>query len=204
MGTGPRWRLLRSAAVAAAALSLSAAAHVAGGGTLPEPGILAALAALILLPATVLAGRKLGPASLAGMLGAGQLALHEAFAALGVSGHCMPEGPAAAIHAGHTFPGAVASLDCAAAGSVAHAAGGPDMAAAHVLATVLTGLMLLKGEDALWALAAWLRPLAALPAAVVLPPAVRPARPPEAPLLVRPLFHYRLDPLRGPPAPAFR
>lgn len=198
------WRLLRSAAVASAVLCLSAAAHVAGGGTLPAAGILAALAALTMLPATVLAGRKLGPASLAGLLGGGQLALHQAFTALGVSASCTPGGTAGTLHAWHLFPGDVSALDCATAAGLADAGGGAAMTAGHILASVLAGLMLLKGEQALWALLSWLRPLAHLPAAVVLPPAGRPPAAPAAPLLPRPLFHHRLDPLRGPPAAAFR
>ncbi|MFD1214831.1 hypothetical protein ACFQ36_22655, partial [Arthrobacter sp. GCM10027362] len=159
MRANPPWRLLRSSAVASAVLGLSAAAHVAGGGTLPGPGILAALAALILLPATVLAGDRLGFTSLAGLLGGGQLALHQAFTALGVPASCVAGGPARTLHAGHTFPGHVSALDCAAAAGQAHSAGGAWMTAAHLLATVLTGLMLLKGEEALWALRSWLRPL---------------------------------------------
>ncbi|NKX50911.1 hypothetical protein HER39_10100, partial [Arthrobacter deserti] len=177
MQANPLWRLLRPAAVSSAVLSLSAGAHVAGGGTLPAPGILAALAALVMLPATVLAGRRLGLASLAGLLGGGQLVLHEAFTALGVSVRCVPRGAAGTLHAWHTFPGDVSALDCPAAG-LGHSTGGAAMTVAHILATVLAGLMLLKGEQALWALRSWLHPLVCLPAAAALPAAgTRPAAP---------------------------
>ncbi|MCG2622850.1 hypothetical protein LVY72_13160 [Arthrobacter sp. I2-34] len=201
MQTGALWRLLRSAAVASVVLSLSAAAHVAGGGTLPAPGILAALAALTMLPATVLAGRRLGAASLAGLLGGGQWVLHQAFTALGVTASCTPGGAAGTLHAWHTFPGDVAALDCAAASGLDHS-GSAAMTAAHILASVLAGLMLLKGEQALWTLLAWLRPLVHLPAAVVLPPAGTRAEAPAALPLPRTLIHHRLDPRRGPPAVA--
>ncbi|EMY32229.1 hypothetical protein D477_021238 [Arthrobacter crystallopoietes BAB-32] len=187
-------RLLRAGSFAAAILCLSAAAHVAGGGTLPAPAVVIALGTLTLLPVMILAGRKLGAKTTAAVLGASQLLLHQAFTVLSTTALCTEAGH-------HAYAGS-GSLECLAA--TAHTAGehGAGMVAAHVLATVLTGLLLVRGEDALWALAAWLRPLTRLPAAVVLP--VRRSQAPAAtPRELRTLCQLALEPLRGPPALSF-
>jgi hypothetical protein len=75
------------------------------------------------------------------------------------------------------------------------------MLVAHILATAGCALLLAKGEDALWALAAWLRPLVRLPEAIapdaVAAPAV-PGAPPVFPF--RPWRNLRQDSRRGPPS----
>ncbi|WP_342451683.1 hypothetical protein [Arthrobacter sp. H16F315] len=73
---------LRSAMVALTVLSLAAGAHTLAGGQLPVSGILLALLALTGLAATTATRLKLNLPALAGLLGAGQLLLHEAFTAL--------------------------------------------------------------------------------------------------------------------------
>jgi hypothetical protein len=74
------------------------------------------------------------------------------------------------------------------------------MLAAHVLATLFCALLLAKGEAALWALAAWLRPLTALPRAVA-PDGVAPALAafPTLAAPLRPWRNLRQDSRRGPP-----
>ena len=72
---------LRSAMVALTVLSLAAGAHTLAGGQLPSPGILLALLALTGLASTTATRLKLNLPALAGLLGAGQLVLHEAFTA---------------------------------------------------------------------------------------------------------------------------
>lgn len=191
------FRLLRAAAVSATVLCLAAAAHVAGGGTMPAAGVVLGLSVLTLLPVTLLAGRKLGLTTMAAILAASQLALHQAFTALSTTAVCTEAGH-------HAYAGA-GSLECVAlAASHGAAQHGAAMIGAHVLAAALTGLLLVQGEEAIWALAAWLRPLAQLPAAVVL--LVRPRQAmPSAGTLLRPrtLCQLRLEPLRGPPAFSF-
>ncbi|WP_262107844.1 hypothetical protein [Arthrobacter sp. Marseille-P9274] len=188
-------RLLRAGGFSAAAFCLSAAAHVAGGGTLPATAVVVALGALTLLPVMVLAGRKLGAATTAAALGASQLLLHQAFTVLSSTSNCTEAG-------GHSHAGA-GSLDCVAAASHSAADHGAAMLAAHVIATAFIGLMLARGEEALWALAAWLRPLVRLPSAVVQPVPGRPS-PAATPRLLRTLCQLELHPLRGPPAPSFQ
>jgi hypothetical protein len=75
------------------------------------------------------------------------------------------------------------------------------MLAGHALATLACALLLSKGEDALWSLAAWLRPLIELPAPFPPRPAaarVLPTRPLGAVPLPR--RNLRRDCRRGPPA----
>ena len=74
---------LRSAMLAAAALTLAAGAHVLAGGQLPAPGILLGLFALTSLAGTAATRLRLNSVTLTALLGAGQLVLHEAFSALG-------------------------------------------------------------------------------------------------------------------------
>lgn len=188
-------RLLRAGGFSTAAFCLSAAAHVAGGGTLPAAAVVVALGALTLLPVMVLAGRKLGATTTAAILGASQLLLHRAFTVLSTTSTCTEAG-------GHSHAGA-GSLDCVAAASHAAADHGAGMLAAHVVATAFIGLLLARGEEALWALAAWLRPLVRLPSAAAGPVPDRPS-PAATPRLLRTLCQLELHPLRGPPVPSFQ
>ncbi len=80
---------LRSAMVALTVLSLAAGAHTLAGGQLPSPGILLALLALTGLASTTATRLKLNLPAMAGLLGAGQLVLHNAFTAF--SGPAFPE-----------------------------------------------------------------------------------------------------------------
>lgn len=192
---------LRSAMVALTVLSLAAGAHTLAGGQLPATGILLALLALTGLAATTSTRLKLNLPAMAALLGAGQLALHEALTAFSGSASA-PAGGVVPHHLAHIpFPTAPGS----------HLAGSglpPDasvvpvlMLAGHALATLLCAVLLARGEDALWALAAWLRPLRRLPAVVihdaVAVPAVTGWTAESAPL---PWRNLRRDCRRGPPA----
>ena len=75
------------------------------------------------------------------------------------------------------------------------------MLATHALATAACALLLAKGEAALWALAAWLRPLVRLPEAVT-PDAGTPRAVPRTPAVLphRPWRNLRPDSRRGPPS----
>ncbi|MDZ4091655.1 MAG: hypothetical protein U1D68_10675 [Arthrobacter sp.] len=189
---------LRSAMVALTVLSLAAGAHTLAGGQLPSPGILLALLALTGLASTTATRLKLNLPALAGLLGAGQFVLHEAFTAF--SAPTVP-GPAG-DPAHHAVP-----VPLPAGADSPLAASGPDpglsllMLAGHALATLLCAFLLARGEAALWSLAAWLRPLLRLPApampdAVAVPAATGwPAE--SVPL---PWRNLRRDCRRGPPA----
>lgn len=189
---------LRSGVISLVVVLLAAAAHIVGGGELPTAPVLLALVALTGLAATLATRFKLNLFTMAGLLGAGQLALHEAFTALspitantqGTNHHLGTES---------LSPG----LDIAATHS--HQLGtalGTMMFVGHVLATVATAVVLAKGEDALWQLAAWLRPLLALPTLVFRPDAGASLIAAGAPdvFIPRPWRNLRQDSRRGPPA----
>ena len=192
------FRLLRAAAASAVILALAVGAHTAAGGTLPAPVLLFALGAFTLAGVTATAGRRFRPGRLFLVLGAAQLGLHQAFALLTPANpvSCTP-GPG---HGGHH--GAV--LDClpaavpAAAGHGLHDAG-PALFLAHLAAVVLTTLALARGEDALHAAAAWLRPLFTAPVPhtfrIIRPAAVPAPTPGRARSR-----HCPARPVRGPPS----
>ncbi|WP_411375507.1 hypothetical protein ACLH0K_03675 [Arthrobacter sp. MPF02] len=193
------FHLVRSSALAGVILTLAAGAHVAGGGQLPAPGILLAVLALTALVSTAATRLRLSFPAIGALLGAGQLALHELFSML--STPALAAGPAAPHH-GHQHGGALPELVFV-AGHTAPAESGPAqlMLAAHLLATLASAFLLAKGEDALWALAAWLRPLTGLPRATT-PDAVPPVSaifPPAAPPR-SPWRNLRQDSRRGPPS----
>jgi len=196
---------LRSAMVAMTVLSLAAGAHTLAGGRLPSPGILLALLALTALASTTATRLKLNLPAVTGLLGAGQLVLHEAFTAFSGSDLSPALAGAAsgrgdlAHHVGWVpLPSGI--------GSTLEAPGlDPGlsllMLAGHALATFLCAVLLARGEAALWALAAWLRPLLRLPAPVtpdaVAVPAATGWPADSAPL---PWRNLRRDCRRGPPA----
>jgi hypothetical protein len=187
--------------VSAAILTLAAGAHVLGGGDLPGPGILLAVLALTGLAATTATRLKLNVAAMSALLGAGQLALHEIFTTFSAPGLATGALAAAGSADGHHPSGTAAALGAAAHLHGTDSAGGTLMVVAHIVATATCALLLAKGEDALWALAAWLRPLVRLPEAVtpdaVAAPAV-PGPPPVSPF--RPWRNLRQDSRRGPPS----
>lgn len=193
------FHFLRSSAVATVILSLAAGAHLAGGGELPAPAILLAVLALTALGSTTATRLRLGFPAMAALLGGGQLALHKLFTAFGPAA----VGAAPTTAAPHEAHLAGAELLAPAATHLhgADAASGPLMLAAHALATLGCAILLGKGEAALWALAAWLRPLAALPRAVA-PAAVPPALAgfPTFAAPLRPWRNLRQDSRRGPPS----
>ena len=98
--------MLRAAVVSLAVLVLSAGAHLGGGGRLPHPGVLLGLAALVMLPSTVLAKRTLGLPALVAVLGGGQFALHHAF------GFFATAAPTMVCASDSTHLGHAAALSC--------------------------------------------------------------------------------------------
>lgn len=189
---------LRSAMVATTIVALAAAAHVIAGGELPIPGILAAILALTGLAATAATRLKLNAVAMTGLLGTGQVVLHEAFSALSGPATAAAGGAPASSH--HQVP---TLLPHPASTLVHHNMDSGValwMVAGHALATLICALLLARGEAALWALAAWLRPLIQLPEPVPSPQAavrVLPFR--DASPLPLPWRNLRRDCRRGPP-----
>jgi hypothetical protein len=192
------FHLLRASAVATVILALASGAHLAGGGELPAPAILLAVLALTALGSTTATRLRLGFPAMAALLGGGQLALHELFTAFGHPGAAAPA--PATLHTGH-LTGADVLAPVVGHVHAAEGTSGPLMLAAHALATLGCALLLAKGEAALWALAAWLRPLAGLPRAVApdsVPPVFVSFPTTAAPR--RPWRNLRQDSRRGPPS----
>lgn len=206
-------RFWRSGVITACGLGVAAAAHTAGGGNLPPVQVMLLLAVLCLCPVTLLARRQLRMPAMAGILGAGQAALHAAFTALsGPSAHCTDAAVAAHGHHAAAVPECAAGVGYAAGAVTAGAVAGlpaPVMLMAHLLAVAVTAVLLARGEAALWQVRAWLAPLAAVVHPVVLPPAVRVAALRSEAGTPR-FSAVRIPPRRGPPAlfgravPAFR
>jgi hypothetical protein len=194
---------LRAAMVAAMNITLGAAAHVVGGGELPVPGIILAVLALSGMAATAATRLRLNFPAMTAVLGTGQLILHEVFSAFS-----SPAGP---VHADaprhHPAAAVLAGVPVDPAHGAAHlhqfdsSWAAALMLGGHALATLACALLLAKGEDALWSLAAWLRPLVQLPEAampdVVAVPAAASWPAGSAPL---PWRNLRPDCRRGPPA----
>ncbi|MEV8146678.1 hypothetical protein AB0O52_00845 [Arthrobacter sp. NPDC080073] len=196
MTTRASFRILRTAVIGSLILGLAAGGHLAGGGRLPEPAILAALCALTVLPVAVLTRFRLSMPVLTALLGAGQAWLHWAFHAL--SDGAAPGTPVLSGHAGHAS-GALAPAAFGAAAPAPGAGNELQMFAAHAAATLATALVLARGEQALSALAAWLRPLVQLPAAPAMqtPRLPGPSYVPAVLRVDRP--GLRLPSRRGPP-----
>lgn len=193
------FHLLRSSALATAILTLSAGAHTSGGGQLPAPGILLAVLALTALFTTAMTRLRLNLPAIGALLGAGQLALHEFFTVF--STPALPVGPASAQYGHHHGVPALPELAAVHEHMPADTGSAPLMLAAHALATLGCALLLAKGEAALWALAAWLRPLAGFPRAIspdIVPPVYASFPPPADP--GRPWRNLRQDSRRGPPS----
>ena len=197
------FRLFRTGLIGSLIVALAAGGHLAGGGLMPEPAIVAALCAVAMVPVAVLTRFRLSFPVLAGLLGAGQLWLHWSFNALSAAPLAVPARMAGSHpgHAGAALPpgGLAGSFDA----SMAAPGAGMDaaMVAAHAVATLGTALLLARGERALAALASWLRPLVQLPQPAAIVPARIPG--PCTAHLILPLDRAgrRLPTRRGPPAP---
>jgi hypothetical protein len=197
------FRLFRTGLIGSLIVALAAGGHLAGGGRMPEPAIVAALCAVAMVPVAVLTRFRLSFPVLAGLLGAGQLWLHWSFNALSAAPLAVPA-RMAGTHPGHAGAGMPpGAFDGSFDASMAVPGAGMDaaMVAAHAVATLGTALLLARGERALSALASWLRPLVQLPEPAAIVPARIPG--PCTAHLILPLDRAgrRLPTRRGPPAP---
>ncbi|MCX2748349.1 hypothetical protein OOZ51_11045 [Arthrobacter sp. MI7-26] len=190
---------IRSGALAVAIVALAAGAHVLAGGELPVAPVLLAVLAFTGLVTTLATRFKLGFLSVAALLGAGQLALHEAFTAFGPLAVAAPGSPAHHMGVEHLAP-------ALATGTMhLHELDTPLswlMLTGHALATAASAFLLARGEQALWQLAAWLRPLLQLIRLVFKPDAGSSAVAFSAPavFIPHPWRNLRQDSRRGPPA----
>jgi hypothetical protein len=179
--------------VTAAIIILAAGAHVLAGGSLPEPGITVGLLVLTLAPVMILTKIRISAPVMAVLLGAGQVVLHGAFSALSVSAGFSPMFAEHIHGVGPTLPATSALM------MSRHTADpGLPMLLLHAAATLVTALVLARGEAALWALAAWLRPLIRFLTRMVIHPLVSLPVWPDVVIPSR-WRSLRLPALRGPP-----
>lgn len=149
-------RLARAGSWAAAALGLSVGAHLVGGGDPPSPGAAALIAVALLWSGFLLTQRRLGRTMLVATLGLSQLLLHAVLTAVEVPSTCAGSG-------GHHE---MAAMACTSGAPMGHDVSA-TMLVAHAVAALLLGLVLARGEDAIWQVAGLLWPR--LPAPAVLP-----------------------------------
>jgi hypothetical protein len=204
-------RIARAAAFGVATLTLATGAHVAAGGGTPSLMVLTGLSLPLIMAAMILTSRRCGPLALLGALAAAQVILHEALMTL--SSHGSGEILTAAVNAqsaAHTMTfGQMSAHSAATMGTAMGQMAGVPMAdsgdwsvkmmAVHAVATIVTALLLARGEQALWQLVARLLP--SLPRI----PRLLPCGPRQAPVLlsvpvVRPCLVSCGSGLRGPPA----
>lgn len=189
--TSRQLRFLRAAAVSAIATLIAAVSHTLGGGAAPHPLLIAAVAALFVPLSAALVGGRSSRARVAVTVVLAQAAFHLLFQLLGAPTAGDVATPGA--HAHHLDLGALGPL------SPTPTLDGL-MLSAHLLAALLTTLLLWHGESVLRTIARWFQ--AALRRAVT--PAPARSAPP------RPLRSALLPPLdaamttvvsrRGPPA----
>jgi len=134
-----RVRLARAVVGGGATTSLAVAAHAAAGGAPPAAALVVVGGALLIRLAWGLAGRRRGlPTVLAALTGS-QFGLHVTFV---LSGH-------QAANPGHHH--VVAPAELLAYGGGARWAGPGLMLAAHLAAVLVTGALLYRAEQLLWA-----------------------------------------------------
>ncbi|HEV7196057.1 MAG TPA: hypothetical protein VGN19_08965 [Pedococcus sp.] len=189
-------RLARAFGFAVAAFALSVGAHVLAGGTPPSLTASLVLGGSTAWASLFLTGRRLGARSMVVAMGLAQVLLHEALMMSTPGGRCT--GLDRGGNHLHALSSAARSV-CTAMPSLPHAHGIPlGMSLAHAVAAILVGLVLARGESAIWFLAALVWP--SRPVAVVVP--VRRPRAwsiPTVPAVRR--RSQRLAPIsrRGPP-----
>ena len=197
------FKLLRTTVVGATVMGLAAGAHLAAGGTLPVAPVMAALLAIHILCSSIATKFRLRLPAMTVLLASSQLVLHESFDALshgarltGVPGNGMSADAQTAAMLAHAFP--AVNVGAEAMVHASHMTGW--MMAAHAASTLAAAGLLAYGENALWSLANWLRPLYRRAAVVLL----LPPRTTVPGIVVRPLRrlpwrNVRPNTRRGPP-----
>lgn len=170
--TSVRW--VRAAVLSLLVVTSTLAAHVAGGGELPDLSMLLPVCALVTLSSAALLRRPLSWWWSATLLLTGQTALHGALQLLPVQTVTGTPGHPAGSTAFHPHADTAVTALRALTGWSADA----RMVVAHLGAALLVGVWLAAGERALWSLAtlaartmatAWLRLRRALRASLATP-----------------------------------
>lgn len=150
---------MRAVVVSSAATLIAAVSHTIGGGAAPHPLLILAVSALITPLSALLIGVRASRIRTAATVLFAQAAFHVVFQVLGAP--TADGAPASGTHAHHL------DLTQLAAASVAPTPG-PTMLGAHLVAAVLTMLLLWHGEKLFGAVSDWV--LALLSSVPVLAP----------------------------------
>lgn len=182
-----RGRAVRGAAAAAVATTVASTAHTLAGGAAPPVWLLIAVTLLAMPVAVALTGRRPSLWRTSVVVALSQVLLHVAFATVGSAL------PAASRHVHGAPPTLSVGVDAAALTV------DPVMIGGHVLAAIVTVVLLTRGERAMRAIAAGLRQVVSR--ATVALPAASPVSLPMAPVGHRPAPLVALASLsrRGPP-----
>ncbi len=142
--TSRQLRLVRGAAASTAATIIAAVSHTIGGGAAPHPLLIVALSVFLTPVAALLVGRRANIIRLGAAVVLAQTVFHVLFAALGATVTPTIAGR------GHQHVMALGPVGEAVA---------PDagMLAAHVVAAIITVLLLARGESILRSIARWVR-----------------------------------------------
>ncbi|MFT4165425.1 MAG: hypothetical protein QM650_09305 [Microlunatus sp.] len=138
-------RLARAGVLGSSSLFLATAGHVAGGGVLPGPGMLAVLGGALALVSVSLTTRRLRFGLLLGLLAVEQIALHVVLQAASGASACV------AVMPGHAMTATAICGGSAGATTVATTSGWMMMAG-HGLALLATAWLMAAGERWLWRL----------------------------------------------------
>ena len=186
-------RGLRVGLLGGGSLLLATAAHLAGGGSLPAPGVLAVAGFVLGLVAVLLTRRRVRLPVLVLALVPQQVALHVLFdTAAAAVGGCT---------AGQAAHHAMSVLTCMPTHGMGPMGYAWPMFVGHVVATLGTAVLLARGEEWCWALVARTA-RAAYAAPLGRPTRRRPRAATVQAVRVRLLRPTCPDPSRGPP-PAF-
>ncbi|WP_435744143.1 hypothetical protein [Microbacterium sp. PMB16] len=190
--TSRQLRLVRAAAVSSVATLIAAVSHTLGGGAAPHPLLILAVIALLTPLSALLVGVRDSPVRVAAVVLLSQAAFHLVFQALG----SPTGGSGMAGAAGH-----VHQIDLRMLGPVAPAAASDaSMLFAHVVAAVLTTLLVWHGESLVRVVTGWVHAL--LRRAAPVAPADH-ERPVSLPSLALPAYDAAVSSAvsrRGPPA----
>lgn len=155
-------RLARAFGFALAAFALSVGAHVLAGGPTPSVTASLVLGGSIAWASLFLTHRRRGAWSITAAMALTQVLLHRALTLSATGGGCW------GLHSGHGHLHTVRAAThvvCAAMPSLSQAHGIPvGMTLAHAVAAVVLGLILARGESAIWFLASLVWPSPPMPA----------------------------------------
>jgi hypothetical protein len=149
-------RLLRGASASTVATMIAALSHTFGGGSLPHPLLMLAVSVLLTPVAALLVGTRVRLPGLAAAVTATQVVFHALFE---IVGGITPSG---LTPGGHQHGAIVLNVEPGAAAPSLLSAS-PGMLAAHAAATVITVVLLRRGELLVQTVARWVRALLRTP-----------------------------------------